>query len=280
MLAPHAQVKESAQKALSPTPVKAQTASSITLPLVPNGPLARRLKSARWSTAPEMAARPANAHPHQLVKTPTDALNNALMFFALMTALDAKTALLVALTQAAGTPLSATRKERLAPDLPAQALKDVSRSAHLLLVLTAAVDAKTAHPAAHGHSADHLWLATRTVRPVPHHLTALTPKSALQQAWIPPAPVNHALKRTQLGVEPTLIVLRRRLALRAIAPVVAAAQLLALPIGASTPRRPARDLNALVPIAPRLNATLQALTTLAKPPTALSTIVRTATACS
>ena len=79
MLAPLAPAKASAEQEQSPTNVNlAQTANSITLPLVQNGLSARRPRFARWSTAQEMVALLVTAHLHQLVKTKIDVLRNVL----------------------------------------------------------------------------------------------------------------------------------------------------------------------------------------------------------
>lgn len=142
----------------------------------------------------------------------------------------------------------------------------------------AAMDARTAPAAAHGHHAEALLLAIRTVRNALHHLTALTPRSVLQQACNLPVPVKNAPKPTQLVAQPTLTVLSQRLALRTTAPVVAAALFNALKIGATMPRLPARDLNVLVPTVHRLSAPPQVPITLVKPTTAQSTIALMATA--
>ena len=280
MLAPLAPAKASAEQEQSPTNVNlAQTAISTTLPLAQNGLSARRPRSARWSTVLEVDARPALAHPLQLAKTKIDALSNALMLLALTRPLAAKTALPVVLTQAAEQLLSATRRVRHAPDLLAKAPTDVSRNAHLSNALMAAMDARTAPAVAHTQAAEALLLAIRTVRNALHHLTALTPRSVLQQAYNLPVPVKNAPKPTQLDAQPTLTVLSQRLALRTTAPVVAAVLFNALKIGATMPRLPARDLNALVPTVPRLSAPPQVPTTLVKPTTAQSTIALMATAC-
>jgi hypothetical protein len=96
VLAPHAQVKASAQKVPSTTLVKAQTASSRTLPLVPNGPLARRLRSAKWLIAQKMAARPPqNAHLHKPALIKRDVSHHALLLLVLMEPKAAKNAQLV-----------------------------------------------------------------------------------------------------------------------------------------------------------------------------------------
>ena len=145
MLAPLAQAKASAEQEQSPTNVNlAQTANSITLPLVPNGLSARRPRSARWSTVPEMAARPVIAHLHQLVKTKTDVSNHMFLSLVGTDLLAAKIKLLVVLTHNAEQLLSATRRVRLAPALLVQALKDALKNALISPAKTIALAAKTA----------------------------------------------------------------------------------------------------------------------------------------